>query len=108
MHSTDTPYIRLHPDDIKLIAEEVVKLLTEKQVSAPAQSDLIGYDELAVMLKVKKQTLRNWAYEGKLPKTYTRGKFSRKAIEDWIQMQHIPSAIELMQDLMKPKGKRKY
>ncbi|MDJ1483120.1 helix-turn-helix domain-containing protein [Cytophagaceae bacterium YF14B1] len=108
MHPTDTPYTRLHPDDIKLIAEEVVKLLTEKQASTPAQSDLIGYDELAAMLSVKKQTLMNWASSGKLPKTYTRGKFSRKAIEQWIQMQHVPSAIELMQDLMKPKGKRRY
>ncbi|WP_409932564.1 helix-turn-helix domain-containing protein [Xanthocytophaga flavus] len=60
------------------------------------------------MLNVKKTTVKNWASSGKLPKTYIRGKFSRKEIEQWIQMQHIPSAIELMQDRLKQKAKRKY
>ncbi|MDJ1483130.1 helix-turn-helix domain-containing protein [Cytophagaceae bacterium YF14B1] len=60
--------------------------------------ELLTYDQVAELLKVKKTTVKNWASLGKIPKTGIRGRFSRKAIEAWIEMQHVPSAIEIMKE----------
>ncbi|MDJ1481733.1 helix-turn-helix domain-containing protein [Cytophagaceae bacterium YF14B1] len=67
--------------------------------------ELLTYEDLAKILKVKKQTLRNWASEGKIPKTHIRGRFSRKAIEAWIEMQHTPSALETLLGFQPKRGK---
>ncbi|MDJ1501852.1 helix-turn-helix domain-containing protein [Xanthocytophaga agilis] len=69
--------------------------------------ELLTYDDLVPILKVTKKTLQNWASDGKLPKTHIRGRFSRKAIEAWIEMQHVPSAIEIMKDNLRNYKKSK-
>ena len=69
--------------------------------------ELLTYDDLVPILKRSRQTLKNWASQGKLPKTGMPGLFSRKAIEDWIEMQHVPSAIEIMKENLRNYKKSK-
>lgn len=68
-------------------------------------SEYIDYRQLSLMLKRSEKTLKNWASMGKLPKTHIRGLFSRKAIEEWMKLGHVPSALELMHNSLQPKKK---
>lgn len=84
---TDQVVIRLHPDDIELLAKKIVTGMSE---SKAIPEKLIGVDELVELIAKPKGTIYQWSYlsERNGFPCSKRGKelrFKASDVQEWIR-----------------------
>lgn len=85
--------LKLDPDDISAIADQVVFRLKKKMTSTPDPDEWFDIDELCAYLKVGK----DWVYKNQrsLPHHRVTGRlirYKKSEIERWMKKKSVPGA----------------